>query len=542
MKEFSFKTRQHNIDRMGAEIFDLVIVGGGIVGAGVARDAASRGLKVALVEKNDFAQGTSSRSSKMIHGGIRYLENLEFGLVFEALSERARLFEIAPHLVHPVRFILPLYKDSRVGMFKMGLGMWVYDALALFQSELHEHLNPTEAKDRLPFLRTEGLVGAYSYSDAYMDDDRLTIETLRSANDYGGVIANFVEARGSQIEDNHVVAIECFDNIKQKTFKIKGRHFVSCVGPWTDIFGKSLLPDYKPMLRPTKGIHITLAKDRIDLKEAVVMAAQKDGRIVFGVPRHDMIVIGTTDTDYKQSPDQVSSTKEDVTYLLSIINNYFPGAEITEDDIIGTYAGVRPLVDDGSTSAGKTSREHTIITDPRGITFVAGGKYTTYRLMSEQVVDRILRDFSIDDRVKFSNSKTDTPLNPNASPENLEKAKILATIWSQNSHLPEDKVTWLAARHGLEAESLILFGRDAKLSVWELEVHHAVTQTMCLNLTDFYTRRTSLFLGHQDHGLSHLDLLSYFMASELGWTDQEREMQKQSVIEHFQTELAWRKM
>ncbi|MBC87397.1 MAG: hypothetical protein CL677_09495, partial [Bdellovibrionaceae bacterium] len=197
MQDFSYQTRQINIDRFQQEHFDFVIIGGGINGAGVARDAASRGLKVALIEANDFASGTSSRSSKLIHGGVRYLENFEFHLVFEALNERAKLFDMAPHLVHPLRFQIPVYKHSRVGMFLMGVGMWLYDALSLFRApKLHERLNASESLERLPTLKSDQLKGSFVYSDAYMDDDRLVHETLRSAHSHGAAQANYVRAIG----------------------------------------------------------------------------------------------------------------------------------------------------------------------------------------------------------------------------------------------------------------------------------------------------------------------------------------------------------
>jgi len=222
--EFSAVTRTQNLERMGQEIFDLVIIGGGIIGAGVARDATSRGMTVALIDGNDFAFGTSSRSSKLIHGGIRYLENLEFHLVFEALSERRLLFEIAPTLVHPLRFVLPIYEGGRVGMWKLGAGMWLYDALSLFEApELHERLNRAETMERLPLLRDHGLKGSYAYHDGYMDDDLLVIETLRSAVAFGAVAANFVKAVGAFMDDGKVTAIEAQDVRSGAHLTIRGR-------------------------------------------------------------------------------------------------------------------------------------------------------------------------------------------------------------------------------------------------------------------------------------------------------------------------------
>lgn len=400
-KSFSPADRTAHLQRLQNQVFDLVIVGGGINGAGIARDACLRGMKVALIEARDFASGTSSKSSKLIHGGIRYLENFEFGLVFEALSERKKLLESAPHLVHPLRFYIPLYQGGRVGMTKMGLGMWAYDALALFDApESHDRWTAKESVQMIPSLQPEGLLGGYTYSDAYMDDDRLVFETLRAANEKDFTAASYVKAVGcQQNEDGHIVALKAQDQRSQNEFWIRGRHFVSTVGPWTDELGSSLFKDWQKKLRPTKGVHLTFTRDRFPLPSAVVMAAEE--RIVFAIPRHEMVIVGTTDTDFKGDLNSVRAEPEDVEYLLGVVEKYFPGLKITQQDIVASYAGVRPLVKDDASSEGKTSREHTILTDSHNVTYVMGGKYTTYRLIAEQAVDEILKHWPISERVRY---------------------------------------------------------------------------------------------------------------------------------------------
>ncbi len=540
--EFSPTTREQNIKAMSEDVFDLVVIGGGITGAGVARDAASRGMSVALVEMQDFAQGTSSRSSKLIHGGIRYLENLEFHLVFEALSERRLLFEIAPNLVHPLRFVLPLYKDSRVGMFKMGLGMWLYDALSMFEApELHERLNAYESTERLPLLQRRELVGSYVYSDAYMDDDRLVHETLRSASKLGAVAANFVSADDAQFENGKVVSIGCTDKVANKKFNIRGRHFISTVGPWTDEVANHLLKDWKNILRPSKGVHLTFSRDRLKLTEAVVMAEGK--RIVFGIPRNEMCIIGTTDTDYDGDPKDVSTTEEDVHYLLNVASQYFPGAKLTAKDIISSYAGVRPLVDDGSETESKTSREHVIIDDPRNVTFVAGGKYTTYRRMAAQTVEAALKSFSLEERIKFQRNDTKVALNDKATPSKMEEAELKAEHWAAQFHIAKEAADFLAARHGMEAEDMLHAANASGSSdeiLWTVEAHHAIHHTMCLNLVDFYVRRSPLFLARKDHGLPLIALISRVFAQELGWSDSKRQQEAASVQAYVRKELGWK--
>lgn len=541
MKNFSYVNRIQNIKKMKTQEFDIVVIGGGINGAGVARDASARGLRVALIEGRDFASGTSSKSSKLIHGGIRYLENFEFKLVFEALSERTRLFDMAPHLVHPLRFMLPLYEDSRVGMFKMGLGMWAYDALSLFQApELHERLDAKESLQRFPAIRSKDLCGSYIYSDAYMDDDRLVHETLRAAHENGAVCANYVKATGTKFTNGKISEILCKDALTEQEYSIHTRHVISSVGPWTDDVGQKLFSDWKKVLRPTKGVHLTFSKNRLPLTHAVVMAAEKSDRIVFGIPRNDMIIIGTTDTDFKEAPETVSTTTEDVKYLLSVIDYYFPGAQITAHDIIASYAGVRPLVNDGSETEGKTSREHTIFSDPRGVTFVAGGKYTTYRLMCEQTVEQALEAFSFDERMKFAKSDTLKPLNPYTSVEAYQQALSLADAWAAEASRDREDLQQLTARYGLEAAEII-HKYPGHYTYWQLEAAQAIDTTMCLNLIDFYTRRVPLFLGDRNHGLKVMDEVGAVFKEKLGWSEVRLKEEELLLTAFMAQELEWKK-
>lgn len=541
----SVHDRPKMIDRMKTETFDLAIIGGGITGAGVARDAASRGMKVALIEANDFAFGTSSRSSKLVHGGIRYLENYEFHLVFEALSERALLFEIAPTLVHPLRFVLPLYEGNRVGMFKMGLGMWAYDALSLFEApEPHERLSAYESVERLPLLQPQGLQGSYVYSDAYMDDDRLVHETMRSAVKLGACVANRVKAIDATFTNGKISHLICEDQVGNQTFGIRAKHFVSTVGPWTDMVATDLLKKWKSILRPSKGVHLTFNRSRFDVKDAIVMAADNDKRIVFGIPRHEMFIIGTTDTDYKGDPKDVSVTAQDVDYLLGVARHYFPGANLTKEDIVGSYAGVRPLVDDGSETESKTSREHVILNDERNVTFVAGGKYTTYRRMALDTVESTLDYFSVEDRVRFGRPQTEKPLNEQASVDALGNARRDVAMIAAKTGLSREAVHLLIERHAGEVHDLLLFDPGAGFSaderLWTMEAKHAIRETMCDTLVDFYARRVPLVLARADHGLPFLGRISRAFQEELGWSDQERASQSQKLQEYLKREYAWR--
>lgn len=537
-KSFSPADRAVHRQRLQNQVFDLVIVGGGINGAGVARDACLRGMKVALIEARDFASGTSSKSSKLVHGGIRYLENFEFHLVFEALSERKKLLDLAPHLVHPLRFFIPLYQGGRVGMFKMGLGMWVYDALALFDApESHDRLTAKESVENIPSLQSEGLLGGYTYSDAYTDDDRLVFETLRSANEKDLSAANYVKAIGcQQNQDGKVVAIKALDERSGEEFWVRGRHFLSTVGPWTDELGSQFFKDWKVKLRPTKGVHLTFTRERFPLPSAVVMAAES--RIVFAIPRHEMVIVGTTDTDFKGDLNTVRAEPEDVSYLLGVIEKYFPGLKISSSDIVASYAGVRPLVHDGSSTAGKTSREHTIMTDEHGVTYIMGGKYTTYRLIAEQAVDEILKSFPLSERVKFGVCLTDAPLNPKVTREVLQRLEVHARDLARLSPLSVAECRLLIERHGLEAFEMVKSFSGLKSAI-EFEAAHAISTTMCMNLTDFYFRRVPLFLAEPDHGASLLFKVAAVFQSFLNWTEAQKDDQLAALWAQIQSELHW---
>lgn len=540
MKKFSFRERQNNIRDLEKTEFDLFIIGGGINGAGVARDASMRGMKVGLVEANDFASGTSSRSSKLIHGGIRYLENLEFKLVFEALSERAKLFEMCPHLVHHLRFMIPIYKDSRVSLWKMGMGMWLYDMLSLFQApEMHEKLTAEQAIQRMPSLKSKDLVGACVYSDAYMDDARLVYETLRSAHQIGALSANYVKAIGAEFDESkRIKKVLCEDRLTQRKFYVKAKKVVSCVGPWTDQLATSFEPKWKKVLRPTKGVHITLPKNRLLMDSAVVMGAEKSDRIVFGIPRHEMILIGTTDTDFKESPENVRVNSDDIKYLLEVVESYFPGAKIKPADIMSSYAGVRPLVQDSSASEGKTSREHSIFDDVHGVTYIAGGKYTTYRLVAHEVVEHILKISAIEDRIKFKAVDTAMPLNSYSGSAEYDAALAGYSNWKRSQNLSLNEVRSLAERYGLEAEKMAI--EFSNMNGLEIEAAQAIQHTMCLNLTDFYSRRVPTFLSSQEHGLQTLNSVGKIFQKYFDWSEPRLEEEKQKYREYVQQELNWK--
>lgn len=537
----TFKEQGATLQKMAGKTYDLLVIGGGINGVGIARDAAMRGLTVLCVEQSDLASGTSSRSSKLVHGGLRYLENFEFGLVFEALNERTRLLKMAPHLVHPLRFVIPLYEGDRVTPFKMKMGMVLYDVLSLYKApKAHEFLTAQQALQRVKNLKPQGLKGAFVYSDAYMDDDRLVIETARSAKLHGADFLTFVKAKALTPEslDRGVKEVELVDTQSGEVHLARARHVVSTVGAWTDQVGGLLLPDWKPRMRPTKGVHLTLNRLDFPLEDAVVMAADQQKRIIFAIPRHEMVIIGTTDTDYPDDPAQVKTTEQDVDYLLKIVEEYFPGAKVSKDTLVSTYSGVRPLVNDGSGAASKVSREHTIISDPRGVTFLMGGKYTTYRLMAQQTVDVVLKHFSKEERKNLRKVNTATPLNSKVNPQSFQEAMSRIHELENKTGLTHLQCKMLVERHGLEAWDIVEYGPYKY--IWEYEAAHAVRHTYCARLVDFYTRRVPLFLSKKDHGFKFLNRIGKVFKEYYDWDQERLDQEFKLLFEHYSIESEWK--
>jgi glycerol-3-phosphate dehydrogenase len=377
-------------------------------------------------------------------------------------------------------------------------------------------------------------------TDAYMDDDRLVIETLRSAHAQGAVAVNFTSAIGAEMHSGKLRKLKVRDELTKEEFLIEGRHFISTVGPWTDIVAPKLLGEWKKKMRPSKGIHLTFERNRIPLESAVVMMSDDEKRIIFGIPRHEMIIIGTTDTDYPGDPRSVHTEKADVEYLLNIIGQYFPNADLTEKDILASYAGVRPLVDDGSNTESKTSREHLILTDERNVTFVMGGKYTTYRRISKDTVDQALEQFTFEERMKWAKANTIVPLNPLVTRDKILRATQQAPQLAADYGLDVDTVNFLIERHGEEVLP-ILKKHGTAGDIWHIEAAHAIEQTMCLNLVDFYLRRSPLFLAQKDHGLGLLESLSNLFQNIYSWSETEKKQQVAALHAHIQLELGWAK-
>ncbi len=500
---FGPKERLQAIDRLASDRFDLVVVGGGITGAGIFRDAVLRGLKVALVERDDFAFGTSSRSSKLVHGGLRYLEQYNFGLVYESTQERARLMTLARHVVRPLGFVFPVWEGSKHGLWFMHMGLCLYDILGSFKNyRLHRKLDSAQTLVEEPMLRKDGLKGALHYYDAITDDARLTIETIIDGHRQGGLALSRCEAREATFADGRIRALRVFDRISQTEIDVQTQAVVAAAGPWTESVLGVLGVDGGPRLRPTKGTHIVLPFSLLPLKQAVAVPHPADGRTVFAIPWHGATVVGTTDTDYEGPFDQVFASAQDVEYLLHVVRHTFPGFKGTATDLLGTWAGLRPLLlaaDEGLTES-QISREHIVTTDARGVVAIAGGKLTTYRLMAIEAVEAAIRVMGRRRVPKSTTAKR--PLPYCAGLCNEASVEASTNLLMQNRSLPRPVASRLIHTYGAEVSRVLALAADdpsllkplaAPWPFLRVEIAHAALNESALTLQDALCRRTPVF-------------------------------------------------
>ena len=518
-------------------MYDLVVIGGGITGAGIARDAALRGLKIALFEKGDFASGTSSKSSKLIHGGLRYLEHGEIGLVFESVSERRVQTRVAPHLVRPLPFLIPIYKGVRPGLEIMNVGLWIYDSLALFRApRLHKTFRGTKAAlDLEPQLRPDGLRGALEYYDCATDDARLVLENALDAAALGADIHTYTEVVGLERRaDGRVTGVRVRDRLHDKTWTVECRAVVVAAGAWTDeAIQRFELPFERPVLRRTKGVHIVLPRERLPLARAITLISPVDGRVMFAIPWRERTVLGTTDTDFSGSADQVAADADDVRYLCESGNGYFPGANLTTDDVIATWAGLRPLIAaPPNVDESEISREHEIFAKPDGVVVIAGGKLTTYRRMAREAVHKtleLLHELGADDGLAATRASTkDRPL-PGATgvePATLEGVAAIGRKLMQDDKLDVDTATHLCGVYGSRALELgadIVKDRalgerlDPELPYVWAEIDFAARRDRARTLEDVLARRVPLLLVSRDQGLGVCEKVAARLAPILDW-------------------------
>jgi len=536
------------LDRLAGERFDVLVIGGGITGAGAALDAASRGLRVALVETRDLASGTSSRSSKLIHGGLRYLEQFDFKLVYEALRERDLLVsKLAPHLVKPVSFLYPLYKKV-VERPYVGAGLVLYDAMEGTRRPVphHRHLTARGALKRAPALSPVRLAGAMVYYDAQVDDARHTLTVARTAAAHGTVIGTRLSAVGllRSADGERVTGARVRDEETGRVFEVSAQAVVVCAGVWTDLVHELAGVRAGYRVRMSKGVHIVVPRAAVDASTGMILRTEKS--VLFFIPWGEHWIVGTTDTDWSGDRAEPAATGQDVEYILAAANRVL-ARPLTRADVTAVYAGLRPLVDpnlgNGSRPTTKLSREHVVDVPVPGLASIAGGKFTTYRLMARDVIDAAVADFGREFGREVPGSVTDQV--PLLGADGLAAVQPAAGRLAEDYGVSQAAVEHLLGRYGtLAVEVLELVRADAGLGrplaeghpYLRAEVAYAVTCENALHVEDVLMRRTRLFIESADAGMAVAADVAAIMGQLLGWSRRRRAAETRRYLDLVQAE------
>lgn len=487
---FSAKDRSEVIEKLQKEAFDILVIGGGITGVGIALDAAGRGLKVALVEKQDFAAGTSSRSTKLIHGGLRYLKQLEFGLVREVGHERKTVYHNAPHLVIPEKMLLPITDGGSFGKTSASFGIYTYDWLAgVKRSERRSVLDRKQTLNREPLLKKQGLEAGVLYWEYRSDDARLVIEVAKTATEDGALLLNYCEFEEFTYKKKHIAGAKVKDLKTGNSFQIKAKRTINAAGPWVDNVRSKDEEVKGKRLHLTKGIHLVFDHNRFPLRQAVYFDVA-DGRMIFAIPRDNATYVGTTDTTYTDKIERPQVTKEDVEYVLNATNNAFDIEPLTEADIQSTWAGLRPLIHEDGKSPSELSRKDEIFISEHGLISIAGGKLTGYRKMAERTVDLAFRQLQAADGMAFTLSKSSSR---KLSGGLLHSFKAFVAEIGE-TELTETELSGLFHKYGNNAIPIISdidFGQaDRTLEILKAELRYCAENEMITELSDFLIRRT----------------------------------------------------
>ncbi|WP_303316762.1 glycerol-3-phosphate dehydrogenase/oxidase [Flavivirga abyssicola] len=528
-KRFSVLNRSKQFEKLSSKKFDLAIIGGGVTGAGIALDAASRGLKVCLIEKNDFASGTSNKSTKLIHGGLRYLKQLEIGLVKESGSERAIVHKLAPHLVIPEKMLLPLVEGGTYGKMMTSIGLMVYDILAnVSGNDRRKMLDKNETLTKEPLLNESVVLGGGLYAEYRTDDARLTIEILKKAAEFGATIVNYCEMESFSYDaDSKIEHLNCMDHNTGNKLSIKARNYVSAAGPWVDIVRKKDASMNHKYLHLTKGVHIVIPSEKLPINQPVYFDVP-DGRMIFAIPRGRVTYVGTTDTNYSSNLERVVATKSDAEYLLNAINKTFPSIVLTLNDIESNWAGLRPLIHEEDKDPSELSRKDELFISDSGLISIAGGKLTGYRKMAQRVIEAVLKTMSKKRKSKFKKSSTETI--PLVSPALHSKEAVntyQTDIENQLSKLGivEPYHAWyLCTTYGKQADTIIdkmkdFENEDALERLIRAETWYGIHYEMTNSLTDFFVRRTGRLYFNIPSIKKYLDIVLKDFIMYLNWNE-----------------------
>lgn len=497
--KFSNLDREKIIKNLSKDPYDLVVIGGGITGGGIALDAASRGLKVGLVEKNDFASGTSSKSTKLIHGGLRYLKQFDFWLVKEVGSERAIVHKLAPHLVLPEKMLLPLIENGSYGKWLTSVGLKVYDILAqVTGDDKRKMLEKKEALALEPLLPKKILKGAGYYAEYRTDDARLTIENIKTSLQFGAKALNYASVEDFEYTDEKISGVKVKDMISGEDFTIKTKYVISAAGPWVDELRSVNNSKKGKRLHLTKGVHLVFPKEKLPVKQSVYFDIP-DGRMMFAIPRGKVTYVGTTDTNFNLDKDNLRTDLADAIYLLSAVNNMFPKINLEMEDIVSSWAGLRPLIHEEGKSASELSRKDEIFTSDTGLISIAGGKLTGYRKMAERVVDRIAKKMEEEHKAKLKECYTDEiPLTGNVDFKKFKHVKkYIAEVFDKikADGFTEHDAWFLVTNYGKQTELILetyasFKDEDKYVRMAKAELRFGIDYEMVQNPMDFFIRRT----------------------------------------------------
>ena len=529
MQGFSNLNRKESIKAIQEEVFDLLIIGGGITGAGIALDAASRGLKVLLLEQNDFASGTSSKSTKLIHGGLRYLKQFDFWLVKEVGSERAVIHNLAPHLVVPDKMILPIIENGTYGSWLTSIGLKIYDVLASVEGDdKRKMLNKEEALVKEPLLPVDILEGAGYYAEYRTDDARLTIEVVKTAVRYGAKAVNYCKVKELTYSDKKINGALVQDLLQDKELLITAKYVVNATGPWVDLIRDKidLSPSTGKRLQLTKGVHLVFPFEKLPIKQSIYFDVP-DGRMMFAIPRGKVTYVGTTDTKYDGDPKDVKTELVDAMYLVHAVNHMFPDIELEIKDIQSSWCGLRPLIYEEGKTAGELSRKDEIFESKTGLISIAGGKLTGYRKMAERIVDLVDKQISKDYDYQLKQVQTETiPLTENSFKNYTEvKHYIKALIPGlEKQGFSKKDIKALVYRYGHQFKMVLrrfdeLTDADAAIRMAKAEFWYALNFEMIAEPLDFFERRTGmLYFDSESIEKLKLPILDEFSKS-FNWND-----------------------
>ena len=540
MSSFSNNNRAEITKNLQSTAFDLLIIGGGITGAGIALDAASRGMKVALIEKGDFASGTSSKSTKLIHGGLRYLKQFDFWLVKEVGTERAIVHKLAPHLVVPEKMILPLIEGGTYGSWLTSVGLKVYDILASVEGDdKRKMLSVKKALKKEPLLPKKILKGAGYYAEYRTDDARLTIEVLKTAADYKAQLINYTEATEFIYENDRVVGANVTDTITNESYAINAKYVVNACGPWVDELRQINNSKIGKQLHLTKGVHLVVDHHKLPVKQSVYFDVP-DGRMMFAIPRGKVTYFGTTDTNYQQDKDDVNTSLVDATYLISAVNNMFPDINISLDDVESSWAGLRPLIHEEGKSASELSRKDEIFVSETELISIAGGKLTGYRKMAERIVDLIDKKYKRRFEKSFDEIKTKNLILKGGDFKNYDEVKSYSdAIYNRIAEVDfnQKDAEYLVHNYGKQTDLILkkfdeLSDEDQQAKMIKAEVWFSINHEMACTPTDFFMRRTGRLFFDPKSVTKYKEYVLELFTSHFSWDVDTAKKHKKELEHH----------